>query len=403
MLDRRTYETSKTIILFASALLASACDSSKNRGTPAVAADGKQHYTEYSAAGEVTDAKGVVNIYAATGVNALAPAAAKARPLVYVPNSRSASVSVIDPATYTVLRTFKTGAVPQHVVPAYDLTRLWGLNNQASSLTPIDPVTGLDGPQIHVDDPYNLYFTPDGELAIVVAERRERLDFRDPKTMKLVESVHTDCRGIDHMEFTADGRYVIATCEFNARLVKIDLTTRKPVGYLMLDSTGKNASMPQDVRSSPDGSVFFVADMKEDGVHVIDPVSLKRVGFIPTGKGTHGIYPSRDGRLLYVTNRGWNTLKAGPHGPGSISVVDPIARKVVATWAIPGGGSPDMGNVTADGKELWVSGRYDKEVYVFDTATGTLTHRIPVGREPHGLCVWPQPGRYSLGHTGNMR
>jgi len=72
-------------------------------------------------------------------------------------------------------------------------------------------------------------------------------------------------------------------------------------------------------------------------------------------------------------------------------------------WPIPGGGSPDMGNVSADGKELWVSGRYDGEVYVFDTRTGRLKHSIPVGREPHGLCVWPQPGRYSLGHTGNMR
>ena len=161
--------------------------------------------------------------------------------------------------------------------------------------------------------------------------------------------------------------------------------------------------MPQDIRSSPDGSAFFVADMKADGLRIIDPVAFREIGFIPTGKGTHGIYPSRDGRLLYATNRGWNTLRAKPHGDGSVSVVDPIARRVVATWPIPGGGSPDMGNVTADGRELWISGRYDHEVYVFDTATGTLTHRIPVGREPHGLCVWPQPGRYSLGHTGNMR
>jgi YVTN family beta-propeller protein len=75
---------------------------------------------------------------------------------------------------------------------------------------------------------------------------------------------------------------------------------------------------------------------------------------------------------------------------------------VVATWPVPGG-SPDMGNVTADGRELWVSGRYDRVVYVIDTATGALTHRIPVGDEPHGLCVWPRPGRYSPGHTGNMR
>ena len=390
-----------TAVYAATALLV-ACG--KDSRSHELGADGARHYVSYSANGEVTDAKGLVNIYAATGANALSATAARARPLVYVPNSRSKSVSVIDPKTYTVIRTFKTGAVPQHVVPAYDLSQLWVLNNEESTVIPIDPVTGQEGASIHVDDPYNMYFSPDGEFAMVIAERKQRVDFLDPKTMKLIDSVKTDCRGIDHMEFTADGRYAIATCEFNGHLMKMDVVSRKQIASLALDSLGRDtASMPQDIRSSPDGSVFFVADMKANGVHIIDPVSFRRVGFIPTGIGTHGLYPSRDGRLLYATNRGWNTLKAKRDGPGSISVIDPFARRVVATWLIPDGGSPDMGNVTADGKELWVSGRYDSEVYVFDTATGALTHRIKVGREPHGLCVWPQPGRYSLGHTGNMR
>jgi YVTN family beta-propeller protein len=163
------------------------------------------------------------------------------------------------------------------------------------------------------------------------------------------------------------------------------------------------APMPQDIRSSPDGKVFYVADMRDGGIFVVDPLAFSGVGFIKTGIGAHGLYPSRDGTRLYVTNRGWSTTAGGRHGPGSISVLDFATRRIVESWPVPGGGSPDMGNVTADGSELWVSGRYDDEVYVFATATGNLTHRIPVGREPHGLCVWPQPGRYSLGHTGNMR
>jgi YVTN family beta-propeller protein len=293
-----------------------------------------------------------------------------------------------------------------------------------------DPVTAVEGKSVTVDDPYNMYFTPDGKNAMVIAEARHRIDFRDPQDMKLQQSLRVACKGLDHVEFTADNRYAIATCEFSGQLVKIDIANRTAVGYLTLDpdkftnyiprqisrflSRRKAAnarmaalmsvpSMPQDIRSSADGSKFYVADMKEDGVFVVDPTSFKRIGFIHTGVGTHGIYPSRDGTKLYVTNRGWNSIAGGRHGPGSISVLDPSTDKVVANWPVPGGGSPDMGDVTADGKELWVSGRYDDEVYVFDTSTGNLTHRIPVGREPHGLCVWPQPGRYSLGHTGNMR
>ena len=92
-----------------------------------------------------------------------------------------------------------------------------------------------------------------------------------------------------------------------------------------------------------------------------------------------------------------------PHQPGSVSVIAVATNTVIATWSIPGGGSPDMGNLTADGTELWLSGRFDDEVYAFDTATGALKARIAVPRGPHGLTVWPQPGRFSLGHTGNMR
>jgi len=344
------------------------------------------------------------NIYAAIGAGMLDSVARRALPLVYVPLGGEASVAVIDPHTYRVFRKFETGALPQHVVPAYDLRTLWVANDLGNTLTPIDPETGRAGKAVRVADPYNLYFTPDGAYAVVVAERLQRLDFRDPHTMAFHDSVHVDCPGVDHLEFTAEGRYALATCEFSGKLVKLDVETHQVVGYLVLDSAGLGAhGAPQDIRSAPDGSVFFVADMHADGVYVVDPYAFRTTGFIRTGPGTHGIYPSRDGRYLYVTNRGAHTLRAPPRGPGSVSVLDPVARQVVATWPVPKGGSPDMGNVSADGTELWLSGRFDQEVYVFDTRSGRLLHRISVGRGPHGLTVWPQPGRYSLGHTGNMR
>ena len=153
---------------------------------------------------------------------------------------------------------------------------------------------------------------------------------------------------------------------------------------------------------SPDGEAFFVADMMAGGVVLVDGPSFTEIGFIQTGIGPHGLYPSRDGTKLYAANRGSSRISGPPRGKGSVSVIDFATRQVVATWSIPGGGSPDMGNVSADGKTLWLSGRYDDVVYAIDTATGQV-RKIPVGKEPHGLTVWPQPGRYSLGHTGNMR
>ena len=329
------------------------------------------------------------NVYAADGPGMLRGAASRARPLVYVPNSGSDTVDVIDPSTYRIVEHFSVGGLPQHVVPAYDLKTLYVTNDTGNSLTTIDPRTGRPGRTIPVADPYNMYFTPDGRYAIVVAERLGRLDFRDAHSFELHHSLQVPCRGVDHIDFSADGSYLIASCEFSSQLVKVAVNTQRVVGTLDLPA----GASPQDVKLSPDGKVFYVADRAAGGLWEIDGRHLRRIGFLRTGFGAHGLYPSRDARFLYVTNR----------AAGTISVVSFQTRKVVALWRIPGGGSPDMGGVSADGKVLWLSGRYNDEVYAISTASGRLLARIRVGVGPHGVCVWPQPGRYSLGHTGILR
>ena len=343
------------------------------------------------------------NLYSETRSDRLSSVVAKHLPRVYVPNRSSNDVWVIDPATFKVIDKFRVGVHPQHVVPSWDLKTLWVNNNAEGrndgSVTPIDPLTGKPGKSIPVDDPYNMYFTPDGSSAIIVAEARKRLDFRDPQTMAMKYSIDTpNCAGINHADFSIDGRYAIFTCEYGGSLAKVDWVERKVIGYLKLSKGG----MPQDVRVSPDGRVFYVADMKAEGVFVVDGDKFTEIGHIKTGLGAHGLYPSRDGSQLYVANRGVARVYGPPKGKGSVSVIDFATRKIINNWIIPGGGSPDMGNISVDGKMLWLSGRYDDTVYVVDTATGTVK-TIPVKKEPHGLTVWPQPGRYSLGHTGNLR
>jgi YVTN family beta-propeller protein len=305
-----------------------------------------------------------------------------------VPNSESNTVSVINPQTYKVTGQFSVGALPQHVVPSYDLKTLWVNNDDGNSLTPINPASGRPGRPVPVTDPYNLYFTPDGRYAIVVEERLRTLAFRDAHSMHLHHSVSIPCSGVNHMDFTADGRYLLVSCEFDGKVIKVDVAREKVVGSMTLDPGG----MPQDVKLSPDGKVFYVADMASGGVWIVDAQRMRKLGFIRTGAGAHGLYVSRDSKYLYVSDR----------SAGAVSVISFATRKVVHTWPIPGG-SPDMGGVSADGKVLWLTGRYAAEVYAINTQNGHLLARIPVGSGPHGLCIYPQPGRYSLGHTGVFR
>jgi YVTN family beta-propeller protein len=330
------------------------------------------------------------NVYAADGPGMLAPQVRGDPALVYVPNSDSNTVDVISQATGKIVEHFAVGTLPQHVTPSWDLRTLYVTNDTGNSLTPIDPRTGRPGAPIPVTDPYNLYFTPDGTRAIVVSEARHRLDFRDAHTMRLEHSLSIpQCAGIDHMDYTADGRLALVSCEFAGRMVVVDLEKERVIKSIEL----REGASPQDVKLSPDGRTFYVADMTSNGVWLIDAASMKVIRFQPTGGGAHGLYPSRDSRFLYVSNR----------GEGSISVISFATRRPVKKWFIPGGGSPDMGGVSANGRVLWLSGRYDNVVYAISTRTGRLLHKIPVGYGPHGLCVWPQPGRYSIGHTGILR
>ncbi|GAA1863319.1 hypothetical protein GCM10009836_49620 [Pseudonocardia ailaonensis] len=333
------------------------------------------------------------NVDAAAGANMLSDAAKAAKPLVYVPHTKSGEVWVIDPTTFATVGKYKLGGELQHVVPSWDMKTLYATDDTTNKVTPFDPVTGKPGANIPVIDPYNMYFTPDGKSAISVAEARRKLVFYDPHTWAVQGELQTPtCMGIDHADFTPDGRTAVFTCEFAGRVAVIDIEHRTLLRTI--DMPQRNTTMgPQDIKLAPDGSAFYIADSQQGGLWVLDKDATKVVKQIPTGGGAHGLYLSRDAKQLYVTNR----------HEGSVSVLDSYTGAVLTKWQIPGGGSPDMGNVTADGSQLWLSGRYDNVLYVLSTADGHLIQKIPVGNGPHGLCVWPQPGRYSLGHTGITR
>jgi DNA-binding beta-propeller fold protein YncE len=333
------------------------------------------------------------NIYAAAAANALSAAAMQARPLVYVPHSGSGDVLVIDPTTFAVIARYPAGIELQHVVPSYDMRTLYATDDKGNHLVPFDPVTGRPGRPIPVTDPYNLYFTPDGRYAISVAEAHRELVWYDPNTWQQKDITPTpECAGIDHADFSVDGRTAVFTCEFAGRVAVVDVLTHRVLRTV--DMPHRNTHMgPQDIKLAPDGSVYYIADSDANGVWVLDGTATRVLRFIPTGLGAHGLYLSRDDTQLYVTNR----LE------GSVSVLAARTGVPITKWHIPGGGSPDMGNVTADGSQLWLSGRYSRAVYVLSTKDGSLLRKIPVEDGPHGLCVWPQPGRYSLGHTGITR
>ncbi len=376
----------------------------QSAATPSIETGSSVASSSVTRPGSIADVGLTPEVYRYATASQLSPAVADAKSYVYVPSNDSGTVTVIDQATMQIVDSYHVGKLVQHVVAGWDLQQLFATASDSNRLVPIDPSTGRpNGTPIPVDAPYNLYFTPDGTTAVVMAERRNRIDEYDRSTWQLVRKIDTaPCDGINHADWSLDETWFLATCEFSGGLIKVDSSTGTIIGRLDLPP----GSMPQDLRLAPDGSKFYVADMAHGCVWVVDASGTSVIGMIPTDVGAHGIYPSRDSTRMYVSNRGRaSSRNTGPSrdGQGSVSVIDPTTDQVVDTWHIPGGGSPDMGGVSADGTRLWLSGRFDAQVYVFDTATGDLVARIAVPPGPHGLNVFPQPGRYSLGHTGNYR
>ncbi|HEY8816144.1 MAG TPA: YncE family protein [Candidatus Dormibacteraeota bacterium] len=329
-----------------------------------------------------------LNVYANITSGVVPCPLCKIPPRVYVPNSGAGTVDVIDPLTFKVIDHFRVGSIPHHIAPAWDMSALYVDNEGSSTLTKIDIHTGKPAGTISIPYPYNLYFTPDGTKAIDVVERLQRIEFRDPQHgWKLLGSVAIPWAGADHLDFSADGSYLMISTEYTGMLAKVDVIHMKLVGYVHV------GGLPIDVKLSPDGTVFYVSNQGRMGVSVVDPIAMKEIQFIPTGKGAHGFQVSRDAKDLYVSNR----LE------GSFSVIDFATRKVVAKWFIPGGGSPDMLQLNPAGTQLWASGRYNATVYVMSTVTGKLLAKIPVGVEDHGLTYFPNVGLHSLGHNGVYR
>ncbi|CAA9574386.1 MAG: hypothetical protein AVDCRST_MAG18-2369 [uncultured Thermomicrobiales bacterium] len=357
-------------------------------GTPAavlLGLIGAQQFAARYPHGQPTAQTGpAINVWAAT-TGAISPALADIPPRVYVPDELRGDIAVIDPQTFQIVDRYPSGKTAHHVGPGPDFSKLYVNNMGSNTLLEIDARSGKPTRTIAAAVPYNLYFTTDGSKAIVAAEPNNRLDFYDPVSWQLIKSLPMGCSGVDHLDMSADGRYLLVSCEFDGQVIKVDTVRMAVVGRVAL------GGLPVDVKLSPDGSVFYIANQGRHGVSIVDPIAMREIGFLPTGQGAHGMAISRDTRSLYVTNR----------LAGTISVIDFATGTIGATWYI--GGSPDMVQVSPDGTQLWTSGRFNGAVYVVDTGSGQLIQAIRTGTAPHGLAYFPQPGRISIGHNGVYR
>lgn len=348
--------------------------------------------------GDVPVAPAGGNVYAATGPGMIAPNARGRPARLYV--ARGRAVDVIDPVTLKTLGRMRTGAAVSRIVPSWDLRRLWGASRAHGTLVPLGPpgaagsgrpgrsggagAVPRDAP-VRAGSPAGPYFTPDGRSALTLAGRPNRVDVRDPHTMRRRASAPMPCAA-RHADFTIDGASLVAACASAGALARVDLAARRVSGTIRLPAGAR----PGDLRLSPDGALFYVADAAKGGVWLVDAARFAVQGFVRTAPGARGLVIGRHARRLYVV------------GAGTVTAVEFATRRVSARWPLPGGGSPEPGGMSPDGALLWLADPAGL-VYAVSARTGRVVRKARIAGRPAGLCVHPQPGRYSLGGTGLYR
>ncbi|MFI0405095.1 YncE family protein [Actinomadura sp. 3N508] len=322
-------------------------------------------------------------VYAATGAGMIAPSVHGVPERLYVANGQA--VDMLDPRSLRPVGRLHTGAAASRVVPSWDLRRLWAAGRVNGVLVSVGVRSGRLGLPVNVTGAAGLYFTPDGQDALVLARRPRRIDVRDPQTMLLKASVPMPCTP-GHADFTLDGASLVTTCASGAGIGRVHLAGRRITGTIRLP----HGARPGDLRLSPDGAAFYVTDSVNGGVWLVDARRFILTRFVPTAPGARGLAVSRDARRLFVV------------GGGVVAAIDFATRRVTSQWPLPGGGSPAVGGVSSDGTALWLADPTGL-VYAVDTQTGRVLRKATVEGRPVGLSVHPQPGRFSLGGTGLYR
>jgi YVTN family beta-propeller protein len=309
------------------------------------------------------------------GATPAALAAGALRP-IFVLNSLDASISVIDPVSFTERKRIPTGKEPHHLYLTPDEKSLLVANALSNSLTFIDPVTAeVQRTLGDIVDPYQLRFSPDMRWFVTAANRLDHVDLYHwqpqdaAKPLKLVKRVAAP-KTPSHLTIDSKSTVVYVSLQDSDELMAIDLATQAPRWKI------KCGKMPADVFLTRDDQRLFVGLTGDKVVEVYDVggAAPKLIQRIATGEGAHAFRARGDGKHLFVSNRVANT----------ISLIDTQSMTVVSE--LPGPSGPDCMEVLADGKTLLVSSRWARKLTFVDIESRKVLRQIPVGRSPHG--VW---------------
>lgn len=290
--------------------------------------------------------------------------------LVYVLNSGDATIQVLDGATRAEKARIPVLREVHHLALTPDGGTLMVGDSGANEMLFIDPSTGALLKREALSNPYHLGFSPDGRFLVITSLRRGQVDIYrwDGKGLELAKRL-TMPEMPSHLAYDPDGKTVYVTLQGNGTVAAISLETLEPLWTVEVG--------PEPAGIIWHGDRLLVGIMGSDHVAVLDPARQSVERTITVGRGAHALFPSPDGKTIYVTSR----------VDSRISLLDPGTLEVTRSLSVPGG--PDCVTFDPQGR-LWVTLRWKGRIGVVDPVTGAMeTHRV--GRSPHGILFSATP------------
>jgi YVTN family beta-propeller protein len=226
---------------------------------------------------------------------------------------------------------------------------------------------------------------------LLVAEKgAQSLAIVDPATGNVLASVPEG--GITGHEVIAspDGKLAFVPIYGNSgvgspgtdgsNIAVIDIAAHKVIGNIAFD----HGVRPHCPLIGPKDGLLYVTTELDKTITVIDPKTLKIVGAIPTGQPeSHMLILAHDGRRAYTANV----------GPGTVSVIDVHARKVLKI--IPISANTQRIAISPDDKWVFTADQTKPQLVVVDTASDTVAKWIPMEGIGYGSAPTPD-GRWLL-------
>ena len=290
------------------------------------------------------------------------PVAAAATGMAIVVNSGDASLSLIDTAGFRELRRVPVLREPHHITISPSGSELLVGDAGGNEMLFLDPLTAEIRRRVPMADPYHLAFSPDGRWLVVTGLARNQVDVYEAASLRLAKRFPIASMP-SHVAFSPDSSVAYVTLQGTNKVGAFDLTR------LQLLWTAVSGSTPAGVVWH--GGKLLCANMGTDYVAVMDPTDGSVERKVRTGRGAHQIFPSPDGRVLWVNNR----------VDGTTVALD--ARTLAPGRSFKLGGGPDCIDFAADGR-MWITLRFNRAIAVLDPVSGAI-ETLAVGRSPHGI------------------